>query len=231
MSLNNRILIRDTYEARGGVIDCEVVTVPAAAARSEATTDTIILDAVKPQEDLMKQSIAETEVEEIMNSKSCGRHTGVLLSYASSRSRNGRRVMPINELVVLFIVCTLLFANMDASKHQSSFYLSAMIFVQFIGCAVRPFPFTQRTCASLRHQLNGRSYILVSPVFRVSRNSETRKPGNMYSTSAVQIVDSEVSVGFVPQLRSEASSEVGFQKISETFKFPGFSWFLVRCLS
>ena len=99
MSLNNRILIRETYEVRGGVIDCEVVTVPAAA-RSEATTDTIILEAVKPQEDLMKQSIAETEVEEIMNSKSCGRHIGVLLSYASSRSRNGRRVMPINELVV-----------------------------------------------------------------------------------------------------------------------------------
>ena len=87
MSLNNRILIRDTYEARGGVIDCEVVTVPAAAAApSEATTDTIILEAVKPQEDLMKQSIAETEVEEIMNSEPCGRHIGVLLSYASSRS-------------------------------------------------------------------------------------------------------------------------------------------------
>ena len=68
----------------------------------------------------------------------------------------------------------------------------------------------------------------MSPVFQVSRNSETRKPGNMYSTSAVQIVDSEVSVGFVPQLRSEASSEVDFHKISEMFKFPGFSWFLVR---
>ena len=152
MSLNNRISIRDTYEARGGVIDCEVVTVPAAAARSEATIDTIILEAVKPQEDLMKHPIAETEVDERMNSESCGRLIGVLLSYASSslKSRNCERVMPINELVVLFIVCKLSFASMDASKHQSSFYLSAMIFVQFIGCAVRSFPFTQRTCASLR---------------------------------------------------------------------------------
>ena len=223
MSLNNRVLIHDTYEARGGVIDCEVVTVPAVAARSEATIDTMILEAVKPQEDLMKHPIAETEVGEIMNSEWCGRHIGVLLSYASSRSRNCGRVMPINELV-LFIVCTLLFDGMDASKHQSSFYLSAMIFVQFIGCAVRSFLFTQLTCASLWHQLNGQSYILVSPVLQVSWNSETRKPGNMYSTSAVQIVDSEVSVGFVPQPRSD----VGFQKISEMFKFPGFSWFLVR---
>ena len=108
MSLNNRILICDTYEARGGVIDCEMVTVPAAAARSKATTDTIILEAVKPQEDLMKQPTAETEVEERMNSESCDRLIGVLLSYASSRSRNGGRVMPINELVVLFMVLQLL---------------------------------------------------------------------------------------------------------------------------
>ena len=88
------------------------MTVPAAAARSEATRDTIILEAVKPQdsEDLMpvKQPIAETEVEERMNSKSCGRHIGVPLSYASSRSRNCGRVMPINELVVLFMVLQVL---------------------------------------------------------------------------------------------------------------------------
>ena len=100
MSLNNRILIRDTYEARGGVIDCEMVIVPGDGARLEATMDTIILGAVKPREDLMKHPIAETEVEEIMNSKSCGHLIGVLLSYASSRSRNCGRVMPINELVV-----------------------------------------------------------------------------------------------------------------------------------
>ena len=105
MSLNNRILICDTYEARGGVIDCEMVTVPAAAARSKATTDTIILEAVKPQEDLMKQPTAETEVEERMNSESCDRLIGVLLSYPSSRFRNCGRVMPIsNELVLLFVV-------------------------------------------------------------------------------------------------------------------------------
>jgi hypothetical protein len=95
VSLNNRILIRDTYEVRGGVIDCEVVTVPGGGARSEAIMDTIILEAVKPQEDLMKQPVAEFEVEESVNSKSCGRHIGVLLSYASSRHRNCGRVMPI----------------------------------------------------------------------------------------------------------------------------------------
>ena len=61
VSLNNRISIRDASEARGVVIDCQVEAIPDRA-RSEATMDTIILEAVKPQEDLMKQPVAEFEV-------------------------------------------------------------------------------------------------------------------------------------------------------------------------
>ena len=54
MSLNNRISIRDTYEVRGGIIDCQVVTVPGGT-RSEATEDIIVIsEDVKSQEDLMK---------------------------------------------------------------------------------------------------------------------------------------------------------------------------------
>jgi hypothetical protein len=63
VSFNNRISIRDTSEARGVVIDCQVETIPDRA-RSEATMDTIILEAVKPQEDPMKQPVVQAEVEE-----------------------------------------------------------------------------------------------------------------------------------------------------------------------
>jgi hypothetical protein len=82
-------------EARGVAIDRQVVAVPDYT-RSDGTRDTIILDAVKPQQDLMKQPVAETEVEERVDSESCDRHVIVLLSYASSRSCNCRCcVMPI----------------------------------------------------------------------------------------------------------------------------------------
>ena len=58
LSLNNRIYIRDSYESRGKVFDCQVVTVPIST-RSEAIEDTIILEAEKSQEDFMKQPVAE----------------------------------------------------------------------------------------------------------------------------------------------------------------------------
>jgi hypothetical protein len=58
LSLNNRIYIRDSYETRGKVFDCQVVTVPVSV-RSEAIEETIILEAEKTQEDLMKQPLAE----------------------------------------------------------------------------------------------------------------------------------------------------------------------------
>ncbi|KAF8486821.1 hypothetical protein DFH94DRAFT_2814 [Russula ochroleuca] len=62
-SLNNRISIHDTYGTRGNVFDCQVVSVPSSTC-SEATKDTIILETEKPQEDLMKQPVAETEIKE-----------------------------------------------------------------------------------------------------------------------------------------------------------------------
>ncbi|KAH9984750.1 hypothetical protein BJV77DRAFT_1153101 [Russula vinacea] len=60
VSLNNRIWIRDTHESRGKVFDCRVpvARVPGSAC-SEATGDTIVLEAEKPQEDLRKQPVAE----------------------------------------------------------------------------------------------------------------------------------------------------------------------------
>ena len=58
LSFNNRIYLRDSYEARGKVFDCQVVTVPVSV-RLEAIEDTIILEAEKTQEDLMRQPVAE----------------------------------------------------------------------------------------------------------------------------------------------------------------------------
>ena len=58
LSLNNRICIRDSYETRGKVFDCQVVTVPINT-RSEAIEDPVILEAEKTQEDLMRQPVAE----------------------------------------------------------------------------------------------------------------------------------------------------------------------------
>jgi hypothetical protein len=77
VSLNNRISIRDASEALEGVIDRQVVAIPGIA-HTEATMDAIILEAVKPQEDLMRQPVAETE-EERVDSESCDRHIIVLL--------------------------------------------------------------------------------------------------------------------------------------------------------
>ncbi|KAF8486822.1 hypothetical protein DFH94DRAFT_700904 [Russula ochroleuca] len=58
VSLNNRISICESCDTRGKVFDCQVVSVPGGAS-SEATKDTIILEAEKPQEYFMKQPIAE----------------------------------------------------------------------------------------------------------------------------------------------------------------------------
>ncbi|KAF8462495.1 hypothetical protein DFH94DRAFT_483898 [Russula ochroleuca] len=67
VSLNNRISIRDVSEAREVVMDRQVVAIPYRGL-SEVTRDTIILEAVKAQEDLMKEPVTETEVEERVNS-------------------------------------------------------------------------------------------------------------------------------------------------------------------
>ncbi len=51
VSLNNRISIRDTYGARGAV---EVGSSPSSIGRSEATTDSILLESEKQQKQTMK---------------------------------------------------------------------------------------------------------------------------------------------------------------------------------
>jgi len=80
VSLNNHISIRDTYGARGGVVDCQDVASPSISnnSRSESTTETmpVIAGTEKPMKDLMGQPVAETEVRE---SKSHDRHVMVLI--------------------------------------------------------------------------------------------------------------------------------------------------------
>ena len=78
MSLNSRIAIRDTYEARAVVIDYHVETRLRFTARPESTRNTIILEPEMPRKDLMKQlpSLPEAEEEEVVNCKSCGPHYG-----------------------------------------------------------------------------------------------------------------------------------------------------------
>lgn len=68
MSLNNRISIRDSHEARKGVVGCQVVTVPRSA-RVEATKGTTTPEAEKTQEEMIKPLVAEGEVEETVDSE------------------------------------------------------------------------------------------------------------------------------------------------------------------
>jgi hypothetical protein len=57
VSLHNRISARDTYGARGGEFNCQDVTgwAPSISnnSRPESTTETMITETEKPQEDLM----------------------------------------------------------------------------------------------------------------------------------------------------------------------------------
>jgi hypothetical protein len=66
VSLNNRISIRDTYGARGGVVDFQDIADPNISNnfRSETTTVTMIAETERPQKDLMGRPVAETEVRE-----------------------------------------------------------------------------------------------------------------------------------------------------------------------
>ena len=100
MSLNSRIAIRDTYEARAVVIDYHVETRLRFTARPESTRNTIILEPEMPRKDLMKQlpSLPEAEEEEVVHCKSCGSHVMRVLSYALSSSRDcGHRVTSIKR--------------------------------------------------------------------------------------------------------------------------------------
>jgi hypothetical protein len=77
VSLNNRISIRDIYGARGGAVDCEDVAGPAPSisnnSRPESTTETMITETEKPQEDIMRQlkPVPEAVIEEWVIGKSC----------------------------------------------------------------------------------------------------------------------------------------------------------------
>ena len=68
VSLNNRISIRDTFGARGGVLDCEDVAGPSISnnSRPVSTAETMIAETEKPQKDFMGQlePVPEAEIEE-----------------------------------------------------------------------------------------------------------------------------------------------------------------------
>jgi hypothetical protein len=83
VSLNNRISIRDTCGARGGVVDCQDVAGPSVSinSRSEFTTELMIAETERPQKDLMGQPVVETEVRE---SKSHDRHVILPISHDPS---------------------------------------------------------------------------------------------------------------------------------------------------
>jgi hypothetical protein len=93
VSLNNRISIRDTYGARGGVVasDCQDVAGPSISnnSRPESTTETVITESEKAQEDSMRQleSVPEAEIEEWVIGESCGRHVVPYFSYLELASR------------------------------------------------------------------------------------------------------------------------------------------------
>ena len=57
VSLNNRISIRDTYATRGVVVGCQDIVAPSIrnSSHSGSTTETMIAETEKPQEDLMRQ--------------------------------------------------------------------------------------------------------------------------------------------------------------------------------
>ena len=72
VSLNNRIAIRDTYEARGAVVDHNAATRLGFTAYPGTTTDTIILEPEKRTTNLMKElpPLPGAEAAEKVNSKS-----------------------------------------------------------------------------------------------------------------------------------------------------------------
>ena len=82
MSLNNRIAIRDIYEARGPVVDFQAMMPFKSSARPRSSTDTIILEPEKPQECRMNKLVVEADVADGVNSESCDRHVRVSVSYA-----------------------------------------------------------------------------------------------------------------------------------------------------
>ena len=118
MSLNNRIAIRDKYEARGPIVDCQAMVHFKGGAHPGSTTDTIILEPENPQEGRLNELVAMSEVEEMVNSESCDCHVIVSLSYSSSSSSDYRHrvrlIIQFIRLVVLFIV----YEQTDSTKQR-----------------------------------------------------------------------------------------------------------------
>jgi hypothetical protein len=85
VSLNNRISIRDTYGARGAVVDPQDVAGPSISnnSRPESTAETVIAETEKPHEDFMRElePLPEADIEEWVIGESCGRH--VIVPYFS----------------------------------------------------------------------------------------------------------------------------------------------------
>ena len=69
VSLNNRIAIRDSDDARGGFVDCQVVTSFRGSAFLEATKS-VTLVPERPPKFLKKQPVPAVEIEESLNSES-----------------------------------------------------------------------------------------------------------------------------------------------------------------
>jgi hypothetical protein len=69
VSLNNRIAIRDSYEARGPVVNCQVMKRFESSARQGLTTDNIILDPENLQEDSTNELDGQAKVQERVNSE------------------------------------------------------------------------------------------------------------------------------------------------------------------
>jgi hypothetical protein len=77
VSLNNRISIRDTFGARRGAVDCQVATLPGSA-RSEATTDVMLVETEKQQKHPMIYQLAEVNMAGRIVSESSDLHFTVL---------------------------------------------------------------------------------------------------------------------------------------------------------
>lgn len=107
VSLNNRALTRDSYEARGAVVDRQVVTVWGCGSGPGSslgfTADAKILEPVKPQNACVNE-VVEVKIEEGAGSEFCHFHAMVPLPYALNNSRDRRRCVRIIRIVGQLIV-------------------------------------------------------------------------------------------------------------------------------
>ena len=81
MSLNNRISIRDTYNARGAI---EVGACPSSSGRSDTTGDFLVLESEKQQKQITKHPLTAVKVvsERVMSESRNFRFTVFLMPAA-----------------------------------------------------------------------------------------------------------------------------------------------------